>query len=483
MTSSNWWSSSENVNSNNAWNVNFGGGNSNNNNKYNTNRVRAVVALDDRERVSVMEAYDSCLRHKMGSNDCIMFRIHPERLIELALEVKQRRYEPDVSTTFIVTRPKLREIFAAHFRDRIVQHWIFLRLNPLFEERFRAMGDVSYNCRKGFGTIAARKELCRQMHKYGFGGSLYVGKFDIASYFMSIDLDVLWERLEPFIEEHYQGDDKELLMYLTKITVFHRPQDKCVRKGNLDLWGELPKSKSLFGKDRHTGMAIGNLTTQMLCNFYLSFFDEWMLRQIAAMGYQEPAEHYDRFVDDFINHSMVVEHITLLHREADQWLKENLHLTLHPTKVYIQPQHHGVQYVGGVIMPGRTYIINRTVGAMTDKAREADLLCRVIAEHGATAGRLARLQHITSSLNSYSGFLRHGATYNIQKRMLLTLQWFWKVCYTRGNLNVVCLHVPYRLKGFLLEEEERDRRIVQSMQLRRHGSLPDEHYLRRARIW
>jgi hypothetical protein len=67
--------------------------------------------------------------------------------------------------------------------------------------------------------------------------------------------------------------------------------------------------------------------------------------------------------------------------------------------------------------------------------------------------------------------------------MLLTLQWFWKVCYTRGNLNVVCLHVPYRLKGFLLEEEERDRRIVQSMQLRRHGSLPDEHYLRRARIW
>lgn len=482
LTSANYWSSSEN-NSNNAWNVNFSGGNSNNNNKNNTNRVRAVAALDDDEKASVMEAYEDCCRHKMSSHDCIQFRLHPEQIIELAIEIKERRYEPGYSSTFIVKIPKLREIFAAHFRDRIVQHWIYLRLNPLFEKRFQAMGNVSYNCRKGFGTLAARQNLYGQMHKYGFGGKLFVGKYDISSYFMSIDLNVLWEKLEPFIQEQYHGKDKDLLLYLTKITVFHRPQEKCIRKGDLSLWSYLPKSKSLFGKDEHTGMAIGNLTTQMLCNFYLSFFDEWMLNRIAQLGYDNPKEHYDRFVDDFINHSMAVEHITLLHREAEGWLKENLHLKLHPTKVYIQPQRHGVTFVGGVVKPGRVYIINRTIGAMTEKVKYIDKLCRVIVEYAPTEKRLAILQSYMSSINSYSGFLRHGNTYNIQKRMLLNLQWFWKICYTKANLSVVKVKRDYKLNVFLLKEEERKRRIMKSFRPHCHTSFPDERYLRRVKIW
>ena len=31
-------------------------------------------------------------------------------------------YEPDRSVCFFIQRPKLREIFAADFRDRVVQH-------------------------------------------------------------------------------------------------------------------------------------------------------------------------------------------------------------------------------------------------------------------------------------------------------------------------------------------------------------------------
>ena len=483
LTSANFWSSSEN-NSNNSWTVYFASsGYSTRNTKYYSFAGRAVAALDDEEKASVMEAYDDCCRDKMGSADCVDFRLHAEEIIDLALEVKARMYEPGLSDTFIVTRPKLREIFAAHFKDRIVQHWIYLRLIPLFEERFNKMGNVSYNCRKNFGTLAARQRVYDNMHFFGFAEPLYVGKFDIASYFMSIDINVLWQKLEPFIQEKYQGNDKELLLYLTKKTIFHRPQKHCIRKGNLDLWSQLQKSKSLFGKDDHTGMAIGNLTTQTLCNFYLSYFDEWLLARIASLGYDEPTRHYLRFVDDFVLHSELVQHITLLHRESAAWMKDRLHLELHPKKVYIQPQRHGVSYVGGVIKKDRVYIINRTVGALKQKARMLEMICQIIIEKGANENRLALLEKIVSSMNSYSGFLVHGNTYNIQCRMLYGMKWFWEVCYTKKNLSVIKIRNKYKLSRSLLEAEERRWRIMASFMPRRKESFPDEHYLRQTKPW
>ena len=483
LTSANFWSSSEN-NSNNSWNVNFASsGNSNNNNKYNSNAARAVAALDDREKASVMEAYNDCCRDKMGSPDCVEFRLHPEEIISLALDVKARQYEPGLSDTFIVTRPKLREIFAAHFKDRIVQHWICLRLIPLFEERFYSMGNVSYNCRKNFGTLAARQRLQADIERHGWSEPLYVGKFDISSYFMSIDINVLWAYLKPFIEERYHGVDKETLLYLTEKTIFHRPQNRCVRKGNLDLWRKLPPAKSLFGKDDHTGMAIGNLTTQTLCNFYLSYFDEWILKRIASLGHDDPTAHYIRFVDDFILHSMPVGHITLLHKEAAEWLQAHVHLRLHPDKVYIQPQRHGVAYVGGVLMPGRVYIINRTVGAMRQQVRRMEYLCQAIVEKGATHNRVKLLDEIVSSVNSYSGFLVHGATYNIQKEMMYGTHYFWKVGYTAKNLSVVKLWRRYRLRTWLVEEEKHRIRVMRSFNERRRNGYPDGVDLRKIRIW
>lgn len=484
LTSANFWSSSEN-NSNNSWNVNFASsGNSNNNNKYNSNACRAVAALDDREKASVMAAYNDCCRDKMGSPDCVEFRLHAEEIIDLALSVKARTYEPGLSDTFIVTRPKLREIFAAHFKDRIVQHWICLRLIPLFEERFYSMGNVSYNCRKDFGTLAARQRLYADIDRHGWSEPLYVGKFDIASYFMSIDINVLWQYLKPFIEEKYQGDDKETLLYLTEKTIFHRPQNRCVRKGNLDLWRYLPKSKSLFGKDDHTGMAIGNLTTQTLCNFYLSFFDEWLLARIASLGYDDPTAHYIRFVDDFVLHSMPVQHVTLLHKEAAQWLQQHLHLRLHPDKVYIQPQRHGVAYVGGILMPGRVYIVNRTVGAMRWQVRKMEYLCERIMKEGVCENRLRLLNEIVSSVNSYSGFLVHGATYKIQKEMMYGTHHFWKVGYMWKNLSVVRVRKKYRLRNWLVEEERHRWRVMRAWEPRRRSGFPDKICLKKARtIW
>lgn len=152
---SNYWSVTEN-NSNNAWNVNFNNGNVNNNNKYNSNVVRPVAAcggLYDVFYQSVVYAYKDCLRGKMASVQAVEYmQIAYVDLPCLAWELWTGIYKPTTSTCFLVRYPKLREVFAANFRDRIVHHWVCLRLEPLFEERFIMQGNVSFNCRKGFGT-------------------------------------------------------------------------------------------------------------------------------------------------------------------------------------------------------------------------------------------------------------------------------------------------------------------------------------------
>ena len=143
-TASNHRSSTEN-NVRNAWNLNFSTGNCWNNNKYNRNRVRAVTACDDSYfnwlLESVRDAYFDCLRHKRTSKQAVEYMAGADVDIPiLARELYDRTYEIGTSTCFIVKYPKCREVFAASFRDRIIHHWICLRLNPLFEHQHHYRG-------------------------------------------------------------------------------------------------------------------------------------------------------------------------------------------------------------------------------------------------------------------------------------------------------------------------------------------------------
>ena len=447
---SNYWSSSE-YNQNNAWNVNFSNGNVNNNNKYNTNYVRAVAALDDKIKEGWIEAFDDCCQGKYTSVQCTYYRILMERdLMRLAVEAEDRTYKPSTSFCFIVTRPRIREIFAANFRDRIVQHWIAIRLNPLFEEKFVAQGNVSFNCRKGFGTLAATTRLAEDLATVSenYTREAWIGKFDIRSFFMSINKQILWEMLEKLIDEQYHEYDKETLRFLTRVTVFHTPQSDCIRRGDLTLWQYLPQHKSLFFSDPLIGMPIGNITSQLFANFYLSFFDDFMLGLVNEVG-----GSYERFVDDFTVSAPRKEDVLRIKLEAENYLREKLGLTLHKDKVYLQKVTHGVKHVGQVIKPGRRYTVNSTVGRMYDAMRDTERLCEIICKYGATESRLLRLEHHVSSLNSFNGFLTYTASYNIRKDIFLNAHYFWKLCYMKKNLSCVTIRKRYKLRNYLYAEQ------------------------------
>lgn len=438
LTATNHWSSTE-YNQNNAWNVNFNNGNQNNNNKYNSNVVRAVAALGDEDIEIMIEAYEDCCKNKKTSEQCTLYRLrYEEDLVRLASEIKTRTYRPTTSITFVVTRPKLREIFAANFRDRIVQHYATLRIEPLLERRFIENGNVSFNCRKGFGTMRATKRLKSMMR---LEGANVVAKFDVCSFFMSVDIDVLWQLLEPFIRQNYKGADLDTLLWLLKIIIYHRPQEDCERHGKLWLWQELPTEKSLFSNRQGVGMPIGNITSQLLANFYMSYFDEWAIEQLDNREWS-----YIRFVDDFVVVGKDTKSIMAFYDRAKVWLAENLHLKLHEKKIYIQPVRHGVKFVGSVVRANRIYLSNTTYAHLYDVMVTAERQCQHYDPRA--------MEVLMPSINSLFGFTRHCDSFNRRMKLVRKLRRFYRYLQFDRHYRVVKIKKQYKLTNLLQQQYE-----------------------------
>lgn len=373
---------------------------------------------------SVFEAYRDCLKNKRGTNSYTRFTFSYEgQLVWLWERIRTRTYEPSHSYTFIVDYPVTREIFAASFIDRVVHHFIALRIEPILDELFNEQGSVSKNCRKGEGNLKMVQEVAAMLREVSedYTTDAYIFKGDFANFFMSIDKAVLWEMIDDFVRGHYDGDDLECLLYLLSVTIFHNPQDKCIRKSPMEAWQPLPKRKSLFYADRGKGMAIGNLPSQLLANFIASAFDEWLARCHGIT-------HYRRFCDDFIIVTKDKDELLRLIPQMEQYLQEQLHMRLHPDKRYLQHYSKGVKMVGAVIKPGRIYIANRTRGKFYDKIRHYNEL----ADQGLQA---EHVEKFVQTINSYMGMMVHYSTYNIRKHIgndMVLPKWAGFLYFTNG---------------------------------------------------
>lgn len=435
-TSSNYWTSTE-YNANNAWNVNFNNGNVNNNNKYNSNVVRACAALDEKRKEAWIAAFDDCCRHKKSSDNCIRYRIiYEEDLFNLAVEVETGVYKPSTSVCFCVTRPKLREVFAANFRDRIVHHWLMLKLNPFFEDRFWEQGNVSFNCRKNFGTLKAVEALKNDMRVVSenyTSDDCWVGRFDFIGFFMSADKQILIDQLRDFVYDKYKESDVDLVWHTLKTVVMHNPSKNCVKHGRVELFDELPPHKTLFKTPDGKGMPIGNLTSQILLNFYLSFFDEKMTAFCWSRGGK-----YERFVDDFTVVMKSVKDVVAAFRYADELSSSMLKINLHKDKVYIQHYSKGIKFVGYVIKFDRVYLSNRTYGGFHRCVNHAAHVC------SEPEVDIRELASVAASLNSYIGFTAHTNGYAKRTKILFSQPILGRCMYFKSNRHVIKVKKQYK---------------------------------------
>ena len=461
---SNHWSVTENG-SNNARNVNFNNGNVNNNNKYNGNVVRAVAASIDYHDVpkgfihSVWHAYADCLKGKRRSEQAVEYmQTAAADLPRLACELWTGEYRPGTSTCFLVRYPKLREVFAASFRDRIVHHWICLRLNPLFEERFEAQGNVSFNCRKGYGTDSAVQHAAEGMKRISdcYNSPAWVFRGDLVGFFMSIDKDLLWYLLERFILRWRKRYEREgwtkishdllkrlnmaempemywdILLRTTRTVVTHHPERDCVLNSPPEWWNRLEPNKSLFTSP--TGEPIGNLTTQLFANFLMSFFVAYVQWLFRRQNYSMA-----QFVDDFEitcdNRRFLIDSIP----KISAFLSGSLRLKMHADKRYLQPVGHGLLFVGTFIKPGRLYLGNRTRARLEEHCKGYG---RMLADSGCTE---ADVLQMVRTLNSYLGFTRRRRSYKFRLECIDSMgRGLWQWCTVKGHYETVCVRRKYK---------------------------------------
>lgn len=393
----------------------------------------------------LFQAYFDARKNKRNTINALAFEKHLEsKLFALHEEMISYKYQPRKSICFIVNKPVKREVFAADFRDRIVHHFIYNYISPVFEKHF--IND-SYSCRVSKGTHYGIKRIDHFIRSCSenYSKECYILKLDIKGYFMAMNKNLIFEKIASLLnkEKMKLTFDLPLTLYLIEQTLFNNPTKDCIVKGSMSDWEGLPLTKSLFHAKSSCGLPIGNLTSQLFANIYLNEFDHFVKGNLKI-------RFYGRYVDDFVLVHPDKKYLASIIPVMKNFLSDNLQLELHPDKIYLQHYSKGVKYLGAVIKPHRIYIANRTKGNFHQSIETWNKIIRA-------KKRLIKEEQdgFLSSMNSYLGIMRHYRTYKLRKKMLrenLSV-YFWNYFYIGKNnvklerkmknwglLNFGCIH-------------------------------------------
>ena len=373
----------------------------------------------------VFEAYYACRRRKRRTHSAMAFEVDFEdALVGLWRDINDGSYRPAPAHAFIVRRPVQREIFAAEFRDRIVHHLLIGRLGPVLD---RDLIHDAYACRVGRGTSMGISRAQRFLRAASLGDTreCWVLRLDIRGFFMHINTTVLLDRVEVIIMRDYHGADRDRLLWLLRMVVLSRPADTCRVRGSRRDWRGLPREKSLFHSPRGCGLPIGNLTSQVLANSYLSGLDHLIKSGLGVRW-------YGRYVDDLILVDPDRRRLRAAVPAIRAYLVEELGCQLHDRKVRLSRYSQGVQFLGVVIKPGRTYCGQRAKGRFHQLLRERGCGGGVVPADASQADALV------ASVNSYLGLLRPFASYRLRRSALRRhLGGWWSLVYVTGGYRVL----------------------------------------------
>lgn len=278
---------------------------------------------------------------------------------------------------FTIHDPKVREIYALHYRDRIVQHCLCDNLLAPYFEKHLIYDNAA--CRKEKGTLFVMNRLNGFMHehfrKYGCQG--YFLKCDVRKFFDNIDHEILKERLRRI------ADDKRTLHMLFDI---------------------IDSYEVALGK----GIPMGNQTSQWFALFYL----DPLYRLLKLLKEKLRIKYYTRYMDDcvLVSHSKEVLNNALAEMRkllADLKLEFN-------DKTQIFPIAHGVEYLGWRFYLTETGTVIRRLKKHS-KIRWQHRMRKLQNEYA--AGKM-ELSKINESITSDQNHMSYGNTYRLYRGVM-----------------------------------------------------------------
>lgn len=303
------------------------------------------------------------------------YELHLEvNLASLQKRLQSQKYRPRAYRQFMVHEPKMRQIAAPHFEDRIVHQAIVRIIEPYIVPTFIP---TTYACIKGRGTHRAVLDL--QQALGGHSPDSFFLKADIRHYFASIDHQVL----------------KQLI----------RRHISCPK--TLSLLDHIVAS---FEAGPGKGIPIGNLTSQLFANMYLTDLDRF--------AHDAGMRSYFRYMDDFVVVADQKQQLLRFLKDAEHYLHRGLALEIHPKKRLIQRASFGIDFCGYHVFADRILMRKKTLRRFVRKYKRAHKKLEAL-KHQQQALLFPDLESqlgesiqvleakLTQSVTSHSGFLRY----------------------------------------------------------------------------
>lgn len=326
-------------------------------------------------------AYHKARRSKRHKDEVAEFEFNLEKeLHHIQDSLKNRLFEFSGYHFFTIHEPKERLISCAPFRDRVVHHAICNVLEPILD---RSLIPDSYACRKGKGLHRAVKRGF-----YFFKNSKYVYKFDIQKYFYTIDHDILINKLERKIKDpNLLNLIKDLLdTYISSSEYYHYFEQD-----------------TLFEYGRKRGLPIGNLTSQIFANYYLSEFDHYMKEEMGC-------RNYIRYMDDILVFSDEKEFLQKI-KEKSQYKLAKFRLKFNLNKNQIFKTKGGTNFLGFRYKDEQIKVQNRNLNRFKKNLRYF-------------SSRETNISDMLLSINGHLGYFNSGNCKRILNRISNEFQFF-----------------------------------------------------------
>ena len=297
-----------------------------------------------------------------------------DHLFEMHSSLRNGLYHHSSYVSFFLRDPKLRHIHKAKVADRVLHHAILKVIEPVFEKTF--IFD-SYSSRKNKGTHKAVKRFHEFARKLSRNNTnvVWVLQCDIRKFFDSVDHQILINLIRKKISD-------EKTVYL--------------------LWNIISSFQVKNGK----GMPLGNVTSQLFSNIYLNPLDQFIKRKLRI-------KYYLRYADDFAILSTDRAVLEKLLPVLEIFLKTQLDLQLHPTKISIRKWNQGIDFLGYISFPFYKIVRTKTRRRMLRKIKE---------KYDQLEGKEISPLAFNQSLQSYLGILKHCRGHKIYKKIHETIR-------------------------------------------------------------
>lgn len=328
---------------------------------------------------NLLLAYQKARRGKHGESTEEFCYDWERQLLHIQQALEHQDFTFGEYHRFLIHEPKERQITAAPFRDRVVHHAICNILGTILD---RPLIVNSFACRKGKGLHRAVKQAF-----YLYRNSKYHYRLDISKFYYTIDHEILMAQIGRKIK------DPKLLQLLRKLLATHESGRE---------YYQFFESDDLFDMTRSRGLPIGNLTSQLCANFYLSILDHYVREDLGFTS-------YIRYMDDILIFSDDRDNLKNV-RSSILMKLSGLRLHPNPRKDSIQDNRKGVDFLG-------FRLIDNTIRIRSQNLSRFRRRLKIKSRIGNTD-----LNELLHSYNGHLGFLLGGHTKSIINAVLENIE-------------------------------------------------------------